>query len=379
MEFEVAFDVIEGYLPFLLGLPSLFAMGATLDHKYHTLVLIFNGKYHRLQMEQDGDHLYMPLKCQTVVLFNKGHGGDENRSGGQKYYSRGTVGRKYHSTGQGETFEKIFTITATAGVISFNKSPSYCTIFASVSNCNVVGKSTGNSESNNVTATSSNVAEEASLGHIGVKYYTPVDIITSADHDSAQEGKSMEEDDLSEDDNLSDTPLDEAKLADATLDEASLDYDTVDNVNLDDSRLGDVLDMTMTTNNDATMTTYKKRIQQNKSTLCTADIKKLHIQPRHDTATEIENYIRAAGLWDNTLEQTIEDVIISCPCRTVSRSAPHAKVATRPPSTESQANISIDVILIGGRNYIHTVDECTSWSEAGHIQYIRHGPLKTIR
>lgn len=40
--FDVEFDVIEGDLPFLLGLPTLIAMGATVNHKNLTLELNVN-------------------------------------------------------------------------------------------------------------------------------------------------------------------------------------------------------------------------------------------------------------------------------------------------------------------------------------------------
>lgn len=40
---------------------------------------------------------------------------------------------------------------------------------------------------------------------------------------------------------------------------------------------------------------------------------------------------------------------------------PRVKVDTRPPSTEPQAHLNIDVIYIGGKNYIHSIEECKSW------------------
>ena len=94
------------------------------------------------------------------------------------------------------------------------------------------------------------------------------------------------------------------------------------------------------------------------------------------------------------MNDLIEDVIQQCSCNLAFAPRPHAKVGARPPSTEPQANISIDVVHLGGKNFIHAVDECTSWSEVGHIsskamdvqirvlyrmQHLRHGPPKTIR
>lgn len=46
-------------------------------------------------------------------------------------------------------------------------------------------------------------------------------------------------------------------------------------------------------------------------------IKKLHLQLRHETPTPLENYIRAAGMWNKAMDQTIMEVhlrqINGCP------------------------------------------------------------------
>lgn len=39
----------------------------------------------------------------------------------------------------------------------------------------------------------------------------------------------------------------------------------------------------------------------------------------------------------------------------------------RPTSTQPQAQTSINVIHLGGRTYIHSINECMTWSEAGCI------------
>lgn len=72
----------------------------------------------------------------------------------------------------------------------------------------------------------------------------------------------------------------------------------------------------------------------------------------------------------------------------------HHKVAQRPPTTKPQAHISVDIVHLDGKDLLHVVDECPSWSEAKflswrdmdtqiltlkHMQHLRHGPPKTIR
>ena len=55
--FHVAFDVIDGNLPFLLGLPSLISMGASINHKNFTIAFHLSGQYTRLKLDHDGDHM----------------------------------------------------------------------------------------------------------------------------------------------------------------------------------------------------------------------------------------------------------------------------------------------------------------------------------
>ena len=61
--FDVAFDVIDGDLPFLLRLPSLRSMGANINHKNLTLSFNLCGKIQRFQLSLAGDHLWLPFQC----------------------------------------------------------------------------------------------------------------------------------------------------------------------------------------------------------------------------------------------------------------------------------------------------------------------------
>lgn len=98
------------------------------------------------------------------------------------------------------------------------------------------------------------------------------------------------------------------------------------------------------------------------------------------------------------MENVVKFIIMDCGCLLGDPLTPHPKVATRPPTDRPQALISIDVIKLEGNNFLHSVDECTSWSEATHIaskfgfksmefqtkvlydmHILRHGPPLTIR
>ena len=85
-EFDVAFDVIDGDLPFLLDLPSLIAMESTINHKYLSLGFNCRGKYHRMQLMKTGDHLLLPFVSKTIDLERDSDRTSAQR-GGVKYYS----------------------------------------------------------------------------------------------------------------------------------------------------------------------------------------------------------------------------------------------------------------------------------------------------
>lgn len=68
------------------------------------------------------------------------------------------------------------------------------------------------------------------------------------------------------------------------------------------------------------------------------------------------------GLWHADLYDFIKYIISDCGCRFGDPPTPHPKVATRPPTDRPQALVSIDVIKLEGKYFLHLVDECTSWS-----------------
>lgn len=77
--FDVYLNVIDGDRPFLLGLPSLNCMGATVNHKYFTIAFSLQGKYPRFRLTYDGDHLFLPFKFSNATIhFNPPAGCEQN-------------------------------------------------------------------------------------------------------------------------------------------------------------------------------------------------------------------------------------------------------------------------------------------------------------
>ena len=124
------------------------------------------------------------------------------------------------------------------------------------------------------------------------------------------------------------------------------------------------------------------------------DVKKINIQLKHATKTAISKYLKLAGLWSAEVETILNEFINECECRLASGPTPHAKVGRSPPSTEVQRHISLYLVHTEENNFIHVVDHCTGWSEAGYvnrksmdvqirvltqIQLIRHGCPTTIQ
>jgi len=62
VEFDVSFDVIDGDLPFLLGLPSLCAMKANLNFEYMNIGIRIERKSYRIPILKDDSHLFISFK-----------------------------------------------------------------------------------------------------------------------------------------------------------------------------------------------------------------------------------------------------------------------------------------------------------------------------
>lgn len=59
--FHIRFGIIEGILPFLIGLPSLLAMKWILNFQYSSLSLIIRQATYRLQLQRRSSNLRLPL------------------------------------------------------------------------------------------------------------------------------------------------------------------------------------------------------------------------------------------------------------------------------------------------------------------------------
>lgn len=75
VQFHIKFCVIEGDLPFLIRLPSLDAMGATLSYRLKSLSLAIKGTVHILERSHEGSHLRLPIVSTSyhrVILESNG-------------------------------------------------------------------------------------------------------------------------------------------------------------------------------------------------------------------------------------------------------------------------------------------------------------------
>lgn len=70
VELDVAFDFIDGDLAFLLGLPTLAVMGASVNHNYMMLSFSLNNQYHRLKLVHYSDKVRLPFESEVVLLEN---------------------------------------------------------------------------------------------------------------------------------------------------------------------------------------------------------------------------------------------------------------------------------------------------------------------
>lgn len=88
--FDVHFDVTEGNIPFLLGLPTMASMGSAINLKYITMSLALCGHYSRLCIIRDGNHVHLPFNTSVVTPVGDTCGKFCDltyNGGGNNYYS----------------------------------------------------------------------------------------------------------------------------------------------------------------------------------------------------------------------------------------------------------------------------------------------------
>ncbi len=111
-EFQIKFDAIEGTLPFVIGLPSLRSMKATLKFNYLSLGLHIRNEYLRVDMEADRNHAYLPFRsnseqrshCRvgsTATCYTpSGHIGRGGNSRGMRHRRIGDFSHSKHANGR---------------------------------------------------------------------------------------------------------------------------------------------------------------------------------------------------------------------------------------------------------------------------------------
>lgn len=124
-----------------------------------------------------------------------------------------------------------------------------------------------------------------------------------------------------------------------------------------------------------------------------SDLKKIHVQLKHATETQLIKYIKYVGWWRPDMKESIAEALSSCWCQLAFHPLPHPVVGATPPSVEVQAHLAVDVITIEGQRFLHCVDRVTGWSEVcvissrdldtqarafKLIQIYRHGVPRTI-
>lgn len=71
--FHVSFDVLEGDLPFLIGLPSLTRMGACINLSFNTIGMRIGAKYHKFKIFKKGHHVCLPFTFHKIPRIEATH------------------------------------------------------------------------------------------------------------------------------------------------------------------------------------------------------------------------------------------------------------------------------------------------------------------
>ena len=124
-----------------------------------------------------------------------------------------------------------------------------------------------------------------------------------------------------------------------------------------------------------------------------SDLRKLHLQLKHGSHTAMREWIRAGGLWEDELDECIENLLHDSTCKIAKVPNPHPIVSKRLPITTKQTHVAVDVIFFEGVPCLHVVCRCTGWSETTmlrnrqlseqtaaflRIQSYRHGTPKVL-
>eukprot|EP00171_Calliarthron_tuberculosum_P023073 IDg23073t1 len=281
VKFHIKFDVIEGDLPFLIGLPSLRAMKACLNFHNSSLLFTLGGKMTKLKLMYDHHHVYLPFSSIQGI-------GSEALS-----YSCYSV---------------------PTDLSSENKTQNTSTIATS---------------NQNSTTTESMMTHSSYVRSESGYYYRPSEeppVQTVGYYKGSQ------------------------------------------------------------SNHEA--------ISLTRRLFDARDLRKLHLQLKHASKTQLESWIRSAGLWSSDLNKCIDSVLMDCSCKISANPLPHRTVSVRPPSNVKQADVSLDIMYFEGVPCLHVVCKATTWSETcalpsrrlsdqisafKRVWLYRHGPPETIQ
>eukprot|EP00171_Calliarthron_tuberculosum_P014136 IDg14136t1 len=123
------------------------------------------------------------------------------------------------------------------------------------------------------------------------------------------------------------------------------------------------------------------------------DLKKLHLQLKHGSKTQMIEWIKSADRWSSHLQQGIAKLLQECDCTLANPPSPHNTVSDRPPMSQKQSDLNLDTIFLEGVPCIHVICKATRWSETAalpsnrlrdqiaafkRIQIFRHGAPKRI-
>ena len=123
------------------------------------------------------------------------------------------------------------------------------------------------------------------------------------------------------------------------------------------------------------------------------EIRKIHLQLRHGSKTEIINWLKAANKWKKNLNPIIDEVIEDCGCSLASPPSPHPVASITPPSSAKHEKACMDIVFLESTPILHVIDKATGWSETGilrsrraedqvklfkSIYTLRHGAPKII-
>lgn len=82
----------------------------------------------------------------------------------------------------------------------------------------------------------------------------------------------------------------------------------------------------------------------------------------------MRNYIWAAGLWQEELNENIEKLIQECGCVQAESPSPHPVASRKPTLSEKQNDLGIDAIFLEGTPCLNVVCRCIGWSETAMLK-----------